>query len=147
MTITHSARSAHSVQASSVQAKKPNHFYHSIVSMESLRVRLDLFDFTSEEREKLMEVAERTLHHSILDLVLSELNEEDRKLFLAHHASENHDQIWKLLAGNVNNIEKKIKVTADSVARKLHNDLKKASRRKVGIPTLRSSEKKTAERP
>ena len=87
--------------------EKPNHFYHSIVSMESLRVRLDLFDFSPEEREKLMEVAERTFASLHLDLVLSELNEEDRKLFLAHHASENHDQIWKLLDGNVNNIEKK----------------------------------------
>jgi len=105
--------------------KKPNHFYHSIVSMESLRVRLDLFEFSTEEREKLMEVAERTLHHSILDLVLSELNDSDRKLFLAHHASENHDEIWSLLTGNVKNIEKKIKVAAEAVAQKLHTDLRK----------------------
>ena len=104
---------------------KPNHFYHSIVSMESLRVRLDLFDFSSEERERLMEVAERTLHHSILDLVLSELNEDDRRLFLSHHASENHDEIWSLLNGNVKNIEKKIKVVAETVSKKLHSDLKK----------------------
>lgn len=109
--------------------KKPNHFYHSIVSMESLRVRLDLFEFSTQEREKLMEVAERTLHHSILDLVLSELNEEDKKLFLAHHASENHDEVWRLLKGNVKNIEKKIKTVAESVSQKLHNDLKKARSR------------------
>lgn len=108
----------------SVQAKT-NHFYHSIVSMESLRVRLDLLELSTEEREKLMEVAERTLHHSILDLVLSELSENDRKLFLSHHASENHDEIWSLLTGNVKNIEKKIKVAAETVSQKLHKDLKK----------------------
>jgi len=105
--------------------KKPNHFYHSLVSMESLSVRLDLFEFSAEEKEKLVEIAERTLHHSILDLILSELNESDRKLFLSHHASENHDEIWSLLTGSVKNIEKKIKVTADSVAKKLQRDLKK----------------------
>ena len=110
--------------------KRPNHFYHSIVSMESLRVRLDLFEFSTAEKEKLMEVAERTLHHSILDLVLSELNERDRKLFLSHHASENHDEIWSLLTGNVKSIEKKIKITAESVSQKLHNDLKKVRKTK-----------------
>lgn len=107
------------------KTKKPNHFYHSIVSMESLQVRLDLFEFSAEEREKLMEVAERTLHHSILDLVLSELNEGDRKLFLTHHASENHDEVWRLLTGNVKNIEKKIKIAAESVSNKLNKDLKR----------------------
>lgn len=123
--MSHSTHSTDSGHASSVQAKKQNHFYHSIVSMESLRVRLDLFEFSPEERERLMEVAERTLHHSILDLVLSELNEEDRKLFLAHHAAEDHDEVWRLLTGNIKNIEKKIKVTAESVSHKLHKDLKK----------------------
>jgi len=108
--------------------KKPNHFYHSIISMESLRVRLDLFEFTPQEREKLMEIAERTLHHSILDLVLSELSEKDRKLFLSHHASENHDEIWSLLTGNIKNIEKKIKVTAETVSQKLHRDIKNLKR-------------------
>lgn len=92
-------------------------------------MRLDLFEFSSEERDRLMEVAERTLHHSILDLVLSELNEKDRKLFLSHHASENHDEIWSLLTGNIKNIENKIKVAAESVSKKLHNDLKKVRSR------------------
>lgn len=105
--------------------KIPNHFYHSIVSMEALRVRLDLFELSPEEREKLMEVAERTLHHSILNLVLSELSEQDKKLFLSHHASENHDEIWSLLNSNVKNIEKKIKTVADTVSNKLHKDLKR----------------------
>lgn len=103
--------------------KKPNHFYHSIVSMESLRVSIELFEFEKDEKEKLMELAERTLHHSILDLVLSELSDPDKKLFLEHHASERHQEIWRLLNSKVNNIEKKIRFEADSVAKKLHADL------------------------
>ena len=108
-----------------MQAKKSNHFYHSVVSMESLRVRLELFEFKDDEKAKLMELAERTLHHSILDLVLSELSDADKKLFLEHHASERHEEIWNLLNSHVKNIKKKIQVTADSVAKKLHTDLKK----------------------
>ena len=104
----------------------PKHFYHSIVSMDSLRVRLDLLDLSDLDKDQLMDLAERTLHHSILDLVLSELSDKDKKLFLERHASEKHEEIWQLLNANVKNIEKKIQATADTVSEKLHKDLKKA---------------------
>ena len=108
----------------------PKHFYHSIVSMDSLRVRLDLFDLSDLDKDQLMELAERTLHHSILDIVLSELSDKDKKIFLEHHASEKHEEIWKLLNVNVKNIENKIQVTAENISQRLHSDLKKMSKHK-----------------
>lgn len=107
----------------------PKHFFHSLVSMDSLRVRLDLLDLSDLDKDQLMEIAERTLHHSILDLVLSELSEKDKKLFLEWHASEKHEEIWQLLNANVINIEKKIQATADTIAEKLHKDLKRVHKR------------------
>lgn len=106
------------------------HFYHSVVSMDSLRVRLDLFDFSDLDKDQLMELAERTLHHAILDLVLSELSDKDKTLFLKNHAAEKHEEIWSLLNSNIKNIQKKIRVAADSIAQKLHNDLKRIKKTK-----------------
>ncbi len=107
---------------------KPNHFYHTIVSMDTVQVRLDLTPFSDDEKETLMDLAERTLHHSILDLVLSELSDEDKRLFLEHHAHERHEEVWALLKSRIGSIEGKIKKTADDVTKKLHTDLKKARR-------------------
>lgn len=104
------------------------HFYHSIVSMDALRVRLDLTEWSDEEKATLMDLAERTLHHSILDLVLSELSDQDKRVFLEHHAHERHKEAWSLLRDRIESIEDKIKKTADEVAKKLHADLKKAQR-------------------
>lgn len=104
------------------------HFYHSLVSLEALQIRLDLTNWTDDEKVKLMELAEQTLHHSILDLVLAELTDSDKQLFLHHHAHEHHEEIWQLLQSRVGNIEEKIKKTADEVAKQLHTDLKKAGR-------------------
>lgn len=107
---------------------KPQHFYHSIVSMDSLQVRLDLTEWSDDEKAALMDLAERTVHHSILDLVLSQLSDDDKRLFLEHHAHERHEAIWALLQNRIGSIEDKIKKTADDVTKKLHSDLKKAGR-------------------
>jgi ribosomal protein S13 len=59
-----------------------------------------------------------------LDLILSELNEADKKTFLAHLASEDHDKVWELLKEKVENIEEKIKKTAEDLKKELHKDIR-----------------------
>ena len=45
-----------------------------------------------------------------------------------HLASENHDKVWKFLNQKVENIEEKIKKTADELKKELHKDIKEVKK-------------------
>lgn len=98
-------------------------FYSHIIELDSIIVRLDDLGLSNEERLHLLTLIESNLDHVILDAILSELNEEEKKLFLKAVASENHDEIWKLLKKRVENIEQKIIKAAEDLKKELHQDL------------------------
>ena len=62
---------------------KHHHFYHHIVIIDSVHVGLDSLELEPHEKEELVMLAENNLHHAILDAILSELEEGDKKVFLA----------------------------------------------------------------
>lgn len=102
-------------------AKK--HFYSHLIEYESLTVELNKLNLSDEEHSHLLELAELSLHNAILDVILSELSEEDKRTFLSHLASDDHDRVWKLLNEKVDNIEEKIKNAAHSLKAELHKDI------------------------
>jgi len=100
------------------------HFYSHIVETSSISLALgDMEDLSAEERKHLIGLAEENLHHAILDAVLSELSEEDKQQFLLLVAKGENDKIWKLLLERVENIEEKIKNTAEALKKELHEDI------------------------
>lgn len=102
------------------------HFYSHIVETSSLSLALGDMDLSQEERLHLVSLVESNLHHTILDAVLSELSEEDKKIFLHHVAHNEHDRVWELLNKKVENIEEKIKNAAESLKKELHKDIEDA---------------------
>ena len=68
-------------------------------------------------------MVQENLHHAVLDAVLSELSEKDKQKFLNHLSKGEDEEIWKLLNSRVDNIEDKIKVTADDLRKELHKDI------------------------
>ncbi|MBI2430743.1 MAG: hypothetical protein HYV39_01870 [Candidatus Levybacteria bacterium] len=92
----------------------------------SLSLALGDMDLSQEERLHLVSLVESNLHHTILDAVLSELSEEDKKIFLHHVAHNEHDRVWELLNKKVENIEEKIKNAAESLKKELHKDIEDA---------------------
>ena len=105
---------------------KRKHFYTHIIDTSILSLELGEMDMTSEERLHLLSLVESSIHQTILDLVLSELSEEDKKQFLMHVASSDHDKIWKFLKEKTKNIEEKIKKAAEDLKKELHKDIKEA---------------------
>lgn len=105
-------------------AKK--YFYTHIVDTSTLSLELGNINLTPKERTHLISLIDSNLHHEILDLVLSELNPIDKKTFLTHLASEDHKKVWKLLKDKVDNIEEKIKKTAEDLKKELHKDIQEA---------------------
>lgn len=106
------------------------HFYSHIIETSTLTLELGDMDLSKEERRHLLDLAENNIHHAILDAILSELSEENKKIFLSHLTSEAHDKIWEHLRQKIENIEEKIKTAAESIKKELHRDIKEAKNRR-----------------
>lgn len=103
---------------------RKKYFYTHIVDTSTLSLEIGNIDLTSKERLHLISLIDSNIHQEILDLILSELNEIDKKTFLHHLASENHAKVWKFLNEKVDNIEEKIKKTAEDIKKELHRDIR-----------------------
>ena len=60
------------------------YFYSHIVDIESIIGELDGLDLSENERTHLITLFDSSIHHAVLDAILSELSGEDKKLFLRH---------------------------------------------------------------
>ncbi len=94
--------------------------------MESIIVELDGLDLSKDQKHHLASLVDSSLHNAILDAILSELKESDKRVFLQHLSENSHDKIWKFLNDKIDNIEDKIKKTAKDLEDELLKDLKKA---------------------
>ena len=108
--------------------KNMKYFYSQLIEIESIIVELDKMDLSDDQKIHLTNLIDSSLHHTILDAILSELREEDKRLFLMHVHEDDHDKIWQFLKGRVDNIEDKIKKAADGLVNQLHEDIKEAKR-------------------
>lgn len=106
------------------------HFYNHLVEYESVTIKISELDASADEKKHLEALAEANLHHTILDTVLNELSDEDKRKFLEHVSSGEHDKLWTHLKDKVEDIEEKIKKSADSFTKELHKDIEDAKKEK-----------------
>lgn len=99
------------------------YFYTHLVKADSLFSRLESLKLKKDEHEHLVSLLESNMHHTILDAILSELSEEDKKLFLQELASDDDESIWKFLKKKIDHIEDKIEKTAQELQKELHSDI------------------------
>jgi hypothetical protein len=106
------------------------HFYSHIIEIDSIFITLDLMDMKTEEREDLVTIVESSVHHVVIDTVLTQLSEEDKKMFLSHLVADKHDDIWTLLKEKTRSIEKKILKAVENFKKDIHKDIAKAKSKK-----------------
>lgn len=99
------------------------HFYSNIVTLDTVIGELSLLEISPEEKKELEELAHDHLHQTILDAILSELSERDKKIFLANVEYETHERVWKHLNDKVDNIEDRIKTAAEKIKKELQQDI------------------------
>lgn len=104
------------------------HFYSHLIEIDSLTAMLSDVPLSDTEKQELLSLVDSNMHHTILDLVLSELSEKDKQTFLTHLAEDKHDAIWNLLKQRVADIETKIQKAADDLKKKLHKDIQEAKK-------------------
>lgn len=105
---------------------KKNHFYAHLAETSSITVDLADMDLSKEERLHLLNLVNSNIHNTVLDTVLSNLSEEDKKIFLANLHSNNHDKIWNHLKNKIKNIENKIKDSIENLKKELQKDIEEA---------------------
>ncbi len=105
-------------------------FYSYLTEIESIITELDKLDLSLEQKVHLTNLIDSSLHHTILDAILSELTPTDKKVFLNHLKENDRIKIWQFLNGKVDNIEEKIKNAAEDLKTKIHHDLKEATKNK-----------------
>lgn len=104
-------------------------FYTHLIEVESVISELDKLDLTPEQKVHLTSLIDSSLHHTILDALLSELTPEDKRVFLSHLREGEHSKIWKFLNSRVDNIEGIIKKAAEDLKTELKKDLKETKKK------------------
>lgn len=99
------------------------HFYSKLVKTDSLVAALNELDLSDDQKMHLLGIVESSLHHAILDAILSELSEKDKAIFLEYVTENDNDKIWKFLNGKIDKIEEKIVETAEGLKKELHQDI------------------------
>lgn len=100
-------------------------FYHQVIETDSIVVILNEMELSDQEKIHLSHIMESSLHHAILDAILSELSVSDKKLFLKELANDDHDAVWKFLKEKIDKIEEKVIKVSDDLKKELHEDVKK----------------------
>jgi uncharacterized protein YaaW (UPF0174 family) len=98
-------------------------FFDHLVEIDTIHLEIEELNLEEKQKEEIKKLIEDNLYHTILDAILSELTEEDKKIFLSHIVEDDHDKIWKLLNTKIENIDEKIKQAADAVKKELRKDI------------------------
>lgn len=105
------------------------YFYSRFIIIESLIQELHEMDLSDEQRHHLAALVDSSLHHAILDEILSNLSEADKKLFIDEFKKDPEtEKLMEFLKDKVENIEEKIKKVADDLVEEMHKDIREAKR-------------------
>lgn len=98
-------------------------FYNHLVTIDSLVTELDLLELSEDEKNHLIEIAATSIHYSVLDISLSELNSEDQNTFMAHINAGEHEEAWQFLKEKAGDIDQKIIEKAEELKNQFRKDI------------------------
>ncbi|MEK7159929.1 MAG: hypothetical protein AAB702_00410 [Patescibacteria group bacterium] len=107
---------------------KHKHFYAHLIETTDVVLELGELDLTPEERIHLLSLVEANIHSSVINTVLSALDEENKKIFLKNLMLSDHTKTLEHLKQNSKDIEDKIQKTISIIKKELLEDLKKAKK-------------------
>ena len=98
-------------------------FYSHLVNIEAVYFSLHALDMNEKEKQDLMAIVESSVHHLVIDTVLSELPEKDKEKFMTHLVANDDAAVWKLLRKNTKDIDKKIVKAVEELKKELRQDI------------------------
>lgn len=104
-------------------------FYQKLIIIEPILEELHNMDLSDEERGYLASLVDSSLHHAILDEILSNLNEADKKMFLKRlHENPEDEELLRFLNEKIEGVEEKIKKVSEALVKEMHEDVKEAKK-------------------
>lgn len=105
------------------------YFYSNYIVIEELLEEIKGLNLSLKEKAHLASLIDSSIHHSILDEVLSNLKNGDKKLFLKlMHEDPENEKILNFLTEKIENIEERIKKVSQDLVAKLHKEVKEAKK-------------------
>ncbi len=105
-------------------------FYDHLVVLEDIIVELDKYEIEAVEREELIQLADETLHHRILDVILTKLPKEKHQEFLIKFHQAPHDRgLLEYLKSEIADIEKLISEEAAKTKKELLAEIKHSEKK------------------
>ena len=101
-----------------------NYFYAHIVDTDNVRNELELLDMTDDEKNHLLMTVESSMHHVVINTLLTDLPEEHKQAFMTHLAQDDHANIWEVLKKAFEKPEEKIRDAAAKLKQEFINDIR-----------------------
>jgi hypothetical protein len=109
---------------------KGKHFYSHLIEIHEIYSNLSEMELSDEQRVHLISLVEVNIHTTVIHAVLSELPEEDKKVFLKNLVADNHEETWKHLLEKAQNIENKINKSLQDLKEELLTDIEESKKLK-----------------
>ncbi len=104
-------------------------FYSELVKIESVIVLLDEMKLKDDHKKHLSKLVDSTVHHTIMDLILSKLSKLDQAEFIKiYNQDPRSKELLKFLNSKVSGIDKEIEEVAKKLKVELHEDIKASSK-------------------
>ena len=98
-------------------------FYTHLVPIDKLIIKLDKLNLSSDEKIHLVTIVNSSVHAVVIDIILCEINDEDKKVFLKFSQDDEHELIWEFLHKRIENIEEKISSFAEKILKDFEEDI------------------------
>ncbi len=103
-------------------------FYSHLIETTDVSIRLSEMKLSRDEKAHLTSLLEANIHSTVVNIILSELTEEDKKTFLKNLISDNHQETLEHLKSKIEKLEEKIKDAVEKTKFEMLEDLASAER-------------------
>jgi len=107
---------------------KGKHFYSHLIEIHEIYLSISEIDLEDSERSHLLSLAEANIHATVINTVLPQLSEEDKKIFLKNLVANDHEKTWKHLSDRIKNIESKLSKSLQELKKELLKDIEEAKK-------------------
>lgn len=101
-----------------------NKFYSHILKIEPVHEKLNILNLSESEKRELLDLLHSHIHITVVDIILSELDEGKKKEFLHLVAiKEDHSAAWDFVITNIEKGDDKVKKAIDDIIEEFVADL------------------------
>jgi len=101
-----------------------NKFYSHLLDIEPVYEKLTLLELGESEKEELLHLFHSNIHYAVIDLVLSELDEDKKREFLHTLVIKgDSDKAWGFVETNITDAKSKLLNSINSIIEEFLNDL------------------------